>query len=323
MKKLFLLPSAGQFASWSLLSKATYISFWMGAVGLLITILTTYPMIEKHFQPTEETIRIRLDAMLKKKQLADADDLLSKIAGRDDLKDAYNFYKGTFAMESGPIAPVEPRVFFRKINPDSDLFEKAVRNERVYYSRLYRANNEPLYYRKVEAMLDEVAVMGWLTPRYYALRVAVDSNKDGAFQKISHWYTEFDHLYSKYLDKATYDGVAFSTSGGPDSNFRLKPNIESLALVPEVYFYIALHLAGKSGELCDNRSEKRVALNIMQEAIEARKRNNRPSMLDSIDKRLDTRYQQKEIDSLLQWLNSLAQCEPNTALQGTLRQKAA
>lgn len=324
IKKLLLLASPRQFAEWSLPSKVGYVSFWIGLVGLMITIGTSYPMIEKYFQPSENAIRTRLTTMLNEKRFADAEDLLSRIESRDDLKDTYYFFKGTFAIESHAPTPAEPRAFFRKINPDSELFETAVQNERAYYSRRYAATDKSLYYKNVGAMLDEVAALGWLTPAYYSMRVMVDSNSEGAYQRLAHWYYEFDNKYSKYLDKSTYDGFMFSTSGGPNSNFRLKPNHQPLVLVPEVYFHFAVELALKSGSLCEHITEKKIALGIMRNALAARLGSGRPTIIQSLQQHLHIGYRPQEIEFLIQWLASMDRyCEPNPSLQGTLRQKAA
>lgn len=304
-QKLFLLVSPNQFSRWSLPSKVGYISFWIGIVGLLITISTSYPSVKQYFQPSETTVRHQLENMLKERNFVGAETLLAKIERREDLRNTFNFYKGTFAIESNAATPAEPRTFFRKISPDSELIESAAQNERTYYSRLYGTTDKPMYYKKVGFMLDEMSTLGWDSPSYYALRVMVDSNSVDAFKKLTYWYAEFDRKYSKYLIKSTYDGMRVSTTGGPNSNFRLNPNNLHLVLVPEVYFYFAVNIALKSGGLCENTNEKRQALNIMQAAINARKTGGRPSIVKSLGEQLHMRYQEAEIENVIQWLSSM------------------
>lgn len=291
------------------------ISSFVALIGILSSIFGLWQYAESKYYFRENVIT-RLKAIDAERDFTREYEELRKIKYKDNLKDIYSAYAAVLSVKNGTLSTGAPDAYVRDISPDSEFYLKGQSALVMYYSSLYKGEDA-----KLAAKLSEIAdnirnEKGEISQYFYLKLFAIYSTH--VFTKANYDYESIERLYLQFVNR--YKGVLdFSTYDlhfhRPDKGFVIiDDGIQAPTLV--LFFHIMLVY---SANLHGDFGARDKSLMEIQRILHNK---NYTNLHLSIDNVMGDMAMSGLGNDLMSRIN-LDGIQPNPAVQGTLRDKAA
>lgn len=183
----FMKPTKRQIKKWTIPSLASYKGYLnsktgikLAIVGLIIGLLSLYPLYDKFEDYRIKNVKIELSQLLNKKEWETMGNILLEEKKRYHNKDWFNYYCGYYSSNMHSVVDFKiPEYYLLKIDPESDFFDKSV----LFLLQSYlKIDNKWQFEEKMSRLIKTLEEKGYNESEYFLAkllnnRFLVDENE--------------------------------------------------------------------------------------------------------------------------------------------------